>query len=283
MPHQAHGLIWLARRSSKAGGALAIEGKSERGHASASGRRIYWVSMQTADKINELLPLGTVDTSTRMVLVNAIHLRLRWMSPFSESLTKVDTFTTAAGKAVQTPFMNQTESLPYVDDGQAQVVALPLAGEQLAVVIALPHGDLATYEAGLAISSAGLAQPPTQSKVILSLPKLTFTSPTVSLKKSLEEMGMTQAFQPAADFSGLSSNEKPLYISDALQKTMVAMDEKGVEAAAATAVVLSSSSSGAPMPVSMVVDRPFVISIVDVPTGAILFLGHIDDPTRKGS
>lgn len=243
-----------------------------------------WVSAKTADKINELLPPGSIDGSTRMVLVNAIHLRLRWMSPFEKYMTEVGTFTTAAGKAVQTPFMNQAELFPYVDDGQAQVVALPLVGEQLSVVIALPHGDLATYEAGLAASSAGLAQPSTKSKVILSLPKVAFTSPTVSLKKSLEGMGMIQAFQDTADFSGLCSNGT-LNISDVLQKTMVAMDENGVEAAAATAVVISSSSSnssGGEAPVSMVVDRPFVISIVDVPTGAILFLGHIDDPTNPG-
>ena len=57
------------------------------------------------------------------------------------------------------------------------------------------------------------------------------------------------------------------------------MQETGVEAAAATAVVLAGGAEPA-QPVPMVVDRPFVLAIVDVPTGAILFLGHIEDPTQ---
>lgn len=242
-----------------------------------------WVSAKTADKINNFLPVEAVTTSTRMVLVNAIHLKLGWMSPFTESMTENGTFTTSAGKPFQTPFMNQTADFSYVDDGLAQIVALPLAGNQLSVIFALPHGDLATYEAGLTGNSAGLAKPPTESMVSLSLPKVTFTSPTFSLKQSLENMGMKQAFVDGADFSGLCTTEQ-LAISDVLQKTMVAMDEKGVAAAAATAVIVSGSSSGGgPGPVPMVVDRPFVISIVDIPTGAILFLGHIEDPSGVGS
>jgi len=95
-------------------------------------------------------------------------------------------------------------------------------------------------------------------------------------------MGMSQAFDPdSADFSGMCAH--PLYISDVVQKTMIAMQETGVEAAAATAVMMQASSGEVLPTASVIVNRPYLIAIVDVPTGAILFLGHIEDPTDVGS
>ncbi len=86
-----------------------------------------WVSNETSDKINDLLPMGSIDMNTQMVLVNAIHLKLPWASAaiFPASLTEDADFTTGAGKTVSTPFMNQTSTFPYVDDADAQSVALP--------------------------------------------------------------------------------------------------------------------------------------------------------------
>ncbi|MFI5300925.1 MAG: serpin family protein, partial [Polyangiales bacterium] len=153
------------------------------------------------------------------------------------------------------------------------------------VVIALPHGDLATYEASRAAGSAAIATPPASASVQLSLPKVSFTSPTFSLARALQAMGMTDAFDPnAADFTGMCAHPPDgarLYVGDVLQKAMVAMTETGVEAAAATAVVMVGAAE--PESVPMVVNRPYLLSIVDSPTGAVLFLGHIVDPTVAGS
>jgi len=247
-----------------------------------------WVSSATNDKINDLLTPGSLDDTTRLVLVNAIHLKLPWASPFQVAATAAASFTRADGTSVSTSFMNQTEDLPYSDDGDAQIVALPLVGGQVSVIIALPHGDLATYEAGLTAATPGaLAQPATSASVAVSLPKLSFTSPTFSLAKPLQAMGMVQAFNPqTANFTGMcpqTPDGDNLYVGDVLQKAMVAMQETGVEAAAATAVIVAGSSVSGPTPVPMVVNRPFVLAIVDVPTGALLFLGHVEDPTDAGS
>jgi len=243
-----------------------------------------WVSTETDDKINDLLPENSLDDSTRMVLVNAIHLKLPWASQFQNDATAPSTFTKADGTTVSTPFMNQTEALSYVDDGKAQIVALPLVGQQVSVVLAVPHGDLATYETGL----TAIASPSTAALVALSLPKFTFTSPSVSLANVLQAMGMVQAFdRTSAQFQGLCSSTPDgnrLYVGDVLQKAMVAVQETGVEAAAATAVVVASdAATNAAPPIVVDLNRPFLISVVDVPTGAILFLGHIEDPTDAGS
>jgi serpin B len=248
------------------------------------------VSNATADKINDLLAEGTLDHLTRMVLVNAVHLKFPWETPFDATATQPAAFTRGDGSSVQTPFMNETQTLPYVDDGNAQIVALPLEGGQLAVVIALPHGDLAAYEAGLTATSASLSEPTANGLVQLSLPKVSFTSPAFSLSDALQAMGMVDAFDKTkADFTGLCAappDGSRLHVTDVLQKAMVAMQETGVEAAAATAVIIGGTDGVAlppPVPVPMVVNRPYLMSIVDVPTGAVLFVGHIEDPTDAGS
>src|SRR6185312_2897766 len=127
-----------------------------------------WVSCETAGKIEDLLPPMALDCHTRMVLVDAIHLKMPWDAPFEANATVPLPFTTGAGAAVMTPFMKQTTFLSYVDDGQAQVVALPLAGKQLSLVVAVPHGDLTAYEAALAAGSAALAVPAQKASVDLS-------------------------------------------------------------------------------------------------------------------
>jgi serpin B len=255
-----------------------------------------WVSCETAGKIQDLLLPGTLTCLTRMVLVNAIHLKLPWAQPFEKYADVTSSFTTGKGATVTTTFMKQMGSFAYVDDGQAQIVALPLSGNQLSLVVALPHGSLSTYEAALTAGSAALSAPTSgqPGPVFLTLPKFNFTSPPLSWVKYLEALGMVVPFSDAADFTGLVADPNQpgqppncistLKISDVLQKATLAVQETGVEAAAATAVIIggASSSASGPSPVTMIVNRPFLFSIVDQPTGAVLFLGHVEDPTDAG-
>ncbi len=253
-----------------------------------------WVSSETGDKINNLLPPMSIDDLTRMVLVDALHLKFPWSTPFDISATAPGPFTRADGTMVSVPFMNRTDTLAYLDDGQAQVVGLPLYGGGLSFVIAVPHDgtSLATYEAALVAGAPALSQPLSDALVALSLPKAGFTSPSFSLKAALKGMGMIQAFDPStANLLGLCPNppDGPLYVEDVLQKAMISMQETGVEAAAATAVIIGADSSisiidaAPPQPVPMIANRPYLVAIVDVPTGAILSLGHVGDPTDVGS
>ena len=111
-----------------------------------------------------------------------------------------------------------------------------------------------------------------------SLPRFGFES-EFNLVPSLMSLGMTDAFDGSqADFSGMST-AGDLYISGVFHQAFVAVDEIGTEAAAATAVVVSDTS--APEPVTVVVDRPFLFVVRDRPTGAVLFLGRVVDPSLE--
>ncbi len=258
-------------------------------YSSATSLINAWVSQETAGNIQGLFPAGAFSMLTRMVLVNAVHLHLPWDYAFDVSNTANASFTTANGtemQSVSTPFMNQTSAFAYTDDGTAQVIWLPFGSTaQVAAVVALPHGDLPTYEAGLTTSSTPFGSPPGEENVQLTLPKVSFTSSSFSLEQPLANLGMTDAFDgTAANFSGLAivdGGPPNLYVHDVIQEADIQMAEDGVQASAATGVVVNSyeSESIEAAPVVMNCDHPYFFAIVDLPTGAILFMGHVADPT----
>ena len=119
---------------------------------------------------------------------------------------------------------------------------------------------------------AGMAQ----QQVELTMPRFTFSS-QFQLRDLLSEMGMPLAFDSGyADFSGIDGLDD-LFIDQVVHEAFVAVDEKGTEAAAATAVIFSLTA--APMPgIVLNVDRPFIFYIRDVPTGTLLFVGRVLNP-----
>ncbi|XYI02757.1 serpin family protein [Sorangium sp. So ce1128] len=115
--------------------------------------------------------------------------------------------------------------------------------------------------------------------VDITMPKFSFGSST-SLKQTLAGLGMEVAFDlDDADFSGIVA-DGGIGIQEVIHQAVINVDEAGTEAAAATAVILGVSGSGFfPEPAATVLDRPFFFFISDVPTGAILFAGRVNDPT----
>jgi serpin B len=239
-----------------------------------------WVSQETLNRINDLIPQGAIDPLTRAVLVNAIHLKLPWYDPFLETSTSPGTFTKVDGSTVTVPFMSGGGQRSYAEDDTTQAVAIPLSGQSIDFVVFLPKptSSLAQLEDSLsqARAQALLASMSTYA-VALTLPRFKFTTPSIRLKTVLIALGMTDAFRTDADFTGITK-ERPLFISDVLHKAMVGVDEHGVEAAAATAVLLSGGSAPGDVK-QMDVNRPFFFGIYDRPTSTWLFLGHVSDPS----
>jgi serpin B len=116
----------------------------------------------------------------------------------------------------------------------------------------------------------------TDSQVTLTLPRFGYES-MFSLRDILTGLGMPRAFSDKADFTGMNG-EGGLYIQDVLHKAFVSVDEKGTEAAAATAAVVGLTSAPS-LDVGLTIDRPFVFLIRDIQTEAVLFVGRVLDPT----
>jgi serpin B len=235
-----------------------------------------WVLEKTAGKIEELLPPGILDATTKLVLTNAIYFKGQWESRFDPHETHDGAFTLLSGQTIQVPTMRQEGEFGLGNTTTASILVLPYAGLDLSMVFLLPHeaNGLAALEAQLTPGNLnallGAVRP---STVVVHLPRFRTTS-EFALKPTLAEMGMVSAFNPStADLSGMDGR-RDLFITAVVHKGYVEVNEEGTEAAAATGVIVGPTSAGP----FFAADHPFVFLIRDSVTGSILFLGRIVDP-----
>jgi serpin B len=240
-----------------------------------------WVSDQTKKKIQNVLPENSLDTNTRMVLVNAIYFRADWLTQFDPNSTEGAPFFLLDDSQVNVKMMYEHMYIPYMQGDGYQAVELPYAGDTAAMDIIVPDaGTFGEFESGFDKETyTTLLNGMQSTQVDLSLPKFTFTK-DFNLGDVLKSMGMPAAFNlDVADFSGMTGN-KDLYIGKVLHKAFVAVDEKGTEAAAATAVIMMPTSV-MQSPTVLEVNRPFLFVIRDTVNGQILFIGRVLNPVEN--
>ena len=240
-----------------------------------------WVKSQTEGRIPRLLAPGILDSLTRLVLVNAIYLKAPWQVPFDAELTGPSPFTLAGGSTVDVPTMaGGLQQLRYAEGSGWKAVELPYAGGSLAMTIVVPD-DLAAFVQHLDAAQFGqITGALAEREVELWLPRFAIRA-EIDLARTLATLGMPLAFDPQlADFSGITAEER-LHISAVVHQADISVDEKGTEAAAATAVAMAATAMPADS-VMLRVDRPFLFAVRDLPTGAVLFLGQVTDPGAGG-
>ena len=239
------------------------------------------------DRTNGLIPKlheENYPEDSALVLINTLYLKAKWARAFSAFSTGDVAFTKADGTTVTVPFLRDAENprdyisldgvegilLPY-DDGKTAFVALrPGSGDARAFAAGLTAERLAAYIAAAAERSVDFA-----------MPKFTIEY-MYTLNDALKQMGLNLVFdEGAADLSNMGTGAgktEPLYLSSVLQKVKILVDEDGTEAAAVTEAIIAAR--GALIPdVTLHLDSPFVYAVVDLSTGAPLFIGVLDDPS----
>ena len=257
-----------------------------KGHTETARKTINdWVEARTNRKIVELLKLGVLDSSTRLVLVNAIYFKGKWVSQFETNRTKNQPFHISSDKTIDAPLMRQTHDFHYAEFPGLQVLELPYVGDDLSMIVLLPRevDGLGNLEAGLTAENLTAWTAHLESQEVqVFLPKFKSIS-EFSLSGTLATLGMTDAFiYGQADFSGMNGR-KDLFIGDVIHKAFVEVNEEGTEAAAATAVVMLAGAAPLnpwPIPVFRA-DHPFLFLIRDNHNGSILFLGRVMNPTQS--
>ena len=234
-----------------------------------------WVSETTRGLIPSIVDEGVVKDQV-LVLVNTVYLKADWADPFLPELTLDDQFTTGDGSTVMAPFMRDRVPVMrrFVQLDEADAVELPYAGDELVMWLIVPREDdgLAELEASLDASSlTSLAETAEEGMVDLAMPKWEETLPPTDLFDWLCPLG----FCAGAAFDNIAPG---IFITAALHGAKVLVDEKGTEAAAATALAFTTSGPP-PADLTIVADHPFLWAIVHEDTGAILFLGRLVDPT----
>jgi serpin B len=252
------------------------------------GRINRWVADQTRDRIRDLIPPGGLNESTRLVLANAIYLKAPWADPFSESATKPAPFHVRGGAVVDVSMMRkENRDFGYLKSDGFTAVGIPYSGSELQFVVLVPDeiNGLRQLESKLTVEMLAQCARLEPHDVDLLLPRFKFEPPTIPLADNLQALGMKSAFdQPrgSANFDRIAPRKANdyLYLSQVFHKTFIAVDEKGTEAAAATAAVMMATSAMLKRtpPIEVKVDRPFLYAIQHVPSGACLFLGRVTDP-----
>ncbi len=244
-----------------------------------------WVAERTNNKILDLLPPRSISELTRLVLTDAVYFNAAWSSPFSSNNTLDGVFTRLDTGAVTVKFMSQHNRLPAVRASNYVAAALPYADQRLELLLVVPDaGQFTQVESTLnADALDAMVATLASQAVYLSLPRFKVET-HVSLKDLLGVLGMPSAFEGSrANLSGINT-EPALHISDVVHKAFINIGEKGTEAAASTGVIIARDASaggdgGPPPELPVIANRPFLYLLRDQPTGAIVFMGRVMDPT----
>ena len=242
-----------------------------------------FINDQTNDKIKDIIPQGALNDGTRLVLTNAIYFKGTWEWEFDKSDTREQDFKISPTEIVKTQMMYMDPEkaiINYTELEDLQILELPYKGEDISMLILLPKENLSLIESQLTAEKIKEYKSQMKETTLdaIYLPKFEFNS-KYFMVDTLKELGMPTAFNPdEADFTGMTGN-KDLYITEVIHQAYVKVDEKGTEAAAATAVV-TGITSVAPQNIFRA-DHPFIFIIQERKTGNILFIGRVVDPRSQ--
>ena len=237
-----------------------------------------WVELRTAGLVPELFPPGIINSFSVMVLVNALYLKAPWAVAFDPANTTKGEFIRLDDSPVEVDMM-RSEALDarYAAGDDFTAAAVPLRGDELELIAVVPSTDFASFEAELdAAQLSDIFTALTDELVDLQLPKLDFGS-DFDLTRTLRDQ-MPAPFADSRSFNGIA--EGLGVITAVMHEATLAIDETGLEAAAATGIVIGDTGGEPPeATVEFRADRPFLVFVRDRPTGALLFFGRVLDPT----
>jgi len=276
------------------------------GDAAGAARRVNaWVEDGTRGRIRNLLTPQHISRLARAILVNAVYFAARWEDEFDEDMTRGRPFWVTPDRSIEVPTMRRTGFYRHVTGHKFEAVeltfradtyeevleecdgirlrtrvAVPGGGSDFALCVILPEKSGSGGEAEFVVRAAEIDWRAAQSRHLdLHLPRFTLQS-CYELTRALRAMGFAAAFEQGADFSAATNHPEGLQIDQVIHQAFIRVDEKGAEAAAATAVVMLAGGMAEP-PKEFKVDRPFVFMIRDVRTGLIYFIGGVSNPMSQ--
>lgn len=240
----------------------------------------HWVSKHTGHKIKNLLPHGSVNAGTTLVLINAIHFKAFWESPFEKLLTRLQHFFLDSSKSITVPMMRQMGgfNVGHSEELKSRALEMPYVGGKCSMVILLPDeiDGLSLLEEKLSESTLRTLLASLKAEdVHLAVPKISLKAGQ-SMKDALRAMGVKHLFNEGADLSGIFE-DVPTFLSDVVHEAWLKVDEEGTEAAAAT-VDIGVGAATPPREVlrtHFVVDHPFMFLVRSVNPDVVLFLGSV--------
>lgn len=246
------------------------------------------IAKQTNNLIPEILSADNIDKTTRTVLTNALYFKSAWKNEFYDGFTEPMLFRTFkklenANSEVTVDMMHQNTWFEYTEDEQVQIIDMPYAGDEIAMMVILPKEvskkafQQVTNSLSAKKMTAWQAQF-TDKDVNLYLPKFKMNTKDAAMADKLIKMGMPSAFTDAADFSEFSRDFK-IKFKNVIHQAVIEVDEQGTEATAATVIEMDAVASAEEeepiIPIEFKADHPFIYTIYHKPTHTILFMGQM--------
>lgn len=250
-----------------------------------------WAKKETHGKIEDLLPPGSVDHDTRLVLANALYFKGKWKKPFDSYITREEDFFLLDGKTIKVPMMHTSERQYVKDFSTFKALRLPYESGSdkrlFSMFILLPHEKNGLADLEKALDLKTLTEDLKHGNEAVSLTKFQLPKFKVScgfqVPQALQALGLTLPFEDKADLTGMVDSPlvgTNLRVSNVYHKTFVEVNEVGTEAAAATAITVQTKSLMISIdPVEFVCDHPFLFVLKEEVANAILFTGRITDPS----
>ncbi|EGV98649.1 Plasminogen activator inhibitor 2, macrophage [Cricetulus griseus] len=244
-----------------------------------------WVKTQTNGEIANLLPEGSVDEDTKMVLVNAVYFKGKWKTPFQKKLNELYPFHVNSRESIPVQMMHLREKLNigYIQDLKTQILELPYFGN-ISMFLLLPD-EIDDASTGLELLESEInfdkfnkwigKDTMAEDDVAVYIPQFKLEQ-NYELKSILRSMGMEDAFDKSkANFSGMSQRND-LFLSEVFHQATVDVNEEGTIAAGGTGAVMTGRTGhGGPQ---FVADHPFIFFIINKVTNMILFYGRFSSP-----
>lgn len=253
----------------------------------ARARINQWIEEKTAHRIKDLVPRGGVGPNTRLVIVNAIYFLGDWEHPFLREMTRHLPFHLSASETKNVPTMNRADYYFVAHRDGVTALQLSYKGNAMSMLLLVPDAidGLPAVESALDAKALDSLVDAMKPQVLeLYLPKFEVKPGSLSLGEELQALGMPAAFDPKqADFTGIANPPDPaqrLFAGAVFHKAFVRVDEKGTEAAAASAMGIPGGAGPGGGPPRLQVDRPFLFLIRDNASGMVLFLGRVADPSK---
>jgi serine protease inhibitor len=245
-----------------------------------------WSSVKTQGLISDLFNPSHFPEGTNSFFANGIHYEAYWNAPFSPQSTELkQDFQRFDGSVYPIPLMvKQEEDLPYYEHDGTQVVQLEYENSEFKMLLLLPpEGKEAykTFESSLSqellTKIAGSLEP---QRLNLSVPRFEMTSAIQDLPGVLKSLGMASAFGSTAEFPGMLEGDSPFCLGEGTHRALLQVtEEKTVAAAMGGMGGMGGMPPEPPKVIEMRIDRPFLLMIRHEPTGMIVFMGRIIEPT----
>ncbi len=243
-----------------------------------------WVAQKTDNKIPNIIQ--SISPDDLMYLINAIYFNGAWKYTFKTSDTYNDIFNLQDGSTKSVPFMKRQLNVNMFGDSSFTMIELPYGGGKSFSMYILKPADanesLNSFASSLNENILNNAISKMDSSTVqLEMPKWEYSYKLEDMRPELSMLGMGIAFGGNADFSKIyDPSQVQVYISKAIHKAYIKVNEEGTEAAAVTAIGITITAMPVPPPVFKL-DHPFLYSIVEKQTGAVLFLGMVNDPASN--